>query len=480
MYLQQAQPRALRPLLTVRGHASAIGVGLFFLAHVPLALAMKQYASLATIHAVASVAIGIAVALLDRRSVRVAYAAAYICGAEVLWRMTHAQVYWEYGKYATALILLVSILRSGRFTSPVLPFVYFALLLPSAIVTSASVAPAKAQELLSFNLSGPFALMVGAWFFSRMKISAPQIRQLFLILIGPVLGIAAIAFVGMNTASQIRFSNNSNLAASGGFGPNQVSAALGLAAVLSFFLLLSGRSGIVLRALLVCVMILTSVQCALTFSRGGLYNAGAGILFASFFLMKDARSSIRLLLVAGTLFLAVQFVLLPKLDEMTGGALLNRFKNTEMTGRVEIAERELEIWAENPVLGVGPGMAMFYYSNTAHTEFTRLLAEHGLFGMAALLLMFVMAAKNLRRPTTSKCKAVMALLIGWSFFFILSSAMRIVAPSFLLSLTFASFLPAAVSRYWVGQTRPSVFSNPKLRDMFPPRGSVAPSESGIT
>ena len=447
MYLQQAQVRALRLSLTAERHISTIGVALFFVAHVPLALAMKLYPSLATTHAVASVSIGIAVALLDRRSIRVAYVAAYICGAEVLWRMTHAQVYWEFGKYGTAVILLVSILRSGSFKGAVLPFVYFALLLPSALLTIAAVDPIKAQELLSFNLSGPFALTVGACFFSRLKISAVQITQLFLILIGPVLGIAAIALVSINTASQIQFTNNSNVAASGGFGPNQVSAALGVGAVLSLFLLLLGRSGTVVKALLVCAMILSSVQCVLTFSRGGIYNAGAGILFASFFLMKDARSRMRLLLVAGTLFLAVQFVFLPKLDDMTGGALSNRLKNTETTGRVEIAWSELEIWAANPVLGVGPGMGMFYYNNSAHTEFTRVLAEHGLLGMGALVLMTVMAAKNLRRSKTPNTKAVVALLIGWSFFFLLSAGMRIVAPSFLLSLTFASILPEAGSRY---------------------------------
>ena len=51
---------------------------------------------------------------------------------------------------------------------------------------------------------------------------------------------------------------------------------------------------------------------------------------------------------------------------------------------------DLELWARNPILGVGPGMAAWGREEildariSAHTEFSRLLAEHGLFGAAAL------------------------------------------------------------------------------------------------
>ena len=69
-------------------------------------------------------------------------------------------------------------------------------------------------------------------------------------------------------------------------------------------------------------------------------------------------------------------------------------KVSDTTGREDIARADLEVWFDNPVLGVGPGVAKEYRAATfgraaaAHTEFTRLLAEHGILGLVALIILY--------------------------------------------------------------------------------------------
>jgi hypothetical protein len=104
---------------------------------------------------------------------------------------------------------------------------------------------------------------------------------------------------------------------------------------------------------------------------------------------------------------------------------------------------DLQIWFENPVLGVGPGGAyrvrqsLFGHHTAAHTEFSRLLAEHGILGFLAILLLLVMAKRSIGQGRTNGDKAFAASMIGWSLLYMGINAMRIVAPSFLFGLPFA-------------------------------------------
>src|SRR5689334_822272 len=74
--------------------------------HVPLALLMYSQTILLVPQAGIAMALGIWWAMTNRTD-RVAYAAAYIVGSEVLWRMTTDALWWESGKYGmTALFLM--------------------------------------------------------------------------------------------------------------------------------------------------------------------------------------------------------------------------------------------------------------------------------------------------------------------------------------------------------------------------------------
>ena len=138
---------------------------------------------------------------------------------------------------------------------------------------------------------------------------------------------------------------------------------------------------------------------------------------------------------------AVAFVVLPQLDRLTQGTLLARFESVNTSRRDEIARDDLEAFLAHPVGGLGPGGRFVSEGRweVAHTELTRLLAEHGLLGVAALLVLFVMAFQTLRGARTLQEKALVAALLAWSFITMSHAAMRIVAPS--LAFGLASAIP---------------------------------------
>jgi hypothetical protein len=438
----------------VKSFAWGYGAIAFCLVHVPLALLLYHFNVLSTFHALVVLGVGIWLALsAGQHPVRVAYVGAYIMGAEVLWRMTHAEVNWEFAKYATALVFLIAILRQWRFTGPSTIFGYFALLLPSIVVIVARIGIGEAQEYISFNLSGPLALMVAAWFFSELKLTVTQIQRIFLIATGPIIGIATITVFGIYTAEEISFTGGSNLVSSGGFGPNQVSAALGLGALVALMFVVLGKTNSVLRFLMFGAMIFMAVQSALTFSRGGLYNFAGSIVFSCFYLLRDTQTRRILLISAAIVFLLGSFIILPTLQDFTDGGLGSRFSNTATTNRMEIIWDDLQLWQENPFLGVGPGGSNFAGTSTAHTEFARLFAEHGTFGVAALFLLLLSSVVTIRKTRTLKGKAIAVCMIAWSFLFMLNAAMRLVAPAFVFGLAFATVLPETISSLKAMQVR---------------------------
>lgn len=416
----------------------------FFAAHIPLALVMKQFALLATLHAGVTLGVGLWCAAISRKSELVAYVSAYIAGAEVLWRMTSAQVFGEFGKYATVAVLIIAIVRFHKLAGARLPLVYFILLLPSAILTISALSSAGARDQISFNLSGPFALTICAWYFSRLPLSPAQLHRLMLTLIGPVIAIATIAVYSTLTAdyATIDFTQESNYITSGGFGPNQVSNMLGLGAMLAFIYVFQSRQSAVLRLLMFGGVITFGAVSALTFSRSGLYNAGAAALVIVLFSAREVRTLMRLLVVAGLLYLVASAVIIPGLEQFTQGAISQRFQDVSIGQRVDIAQADLKIWEDNFLFGVGPGLAkeqrhLASGPAAAHTELSRLLAEHGILGLLALALLAAMAFRNIARVETSSDKGLVAGLLVWTLFFFLNSAMRMVAPSFIFGLTFA-------------------------------------------
>jgi O-antigen ligase len=194
----------------------------------------------------------------------------------------------------------------------------------------------------------------------------------------------------------------------------------------------------------------------MTFSRGGLYCAAGGALAIMIVLFKDQRARMQIVPILALGFAVVNFFLLPYLQAVTEGALLTRFQDTDLTGRDELVRADLEIWKDNPVMGVGPGLARssrgtYLYQHAvgpvaqafrqrqvgAHTELSRMLAEHGVFGLASIVCLVLALYHAHKRGGNPRSRAWILGLTVWSFLFLLSNGMRTVAPSFALALGFA-------------------------------------------
>ncbi|MBA2313711.1 MAG: O-antigen ligase family protein [Actinobacteria bacterium] len=412
----------------------------FVAAHVPLALAAQLSAAVATMYVITTIALGLWWALFARRMSLVAAVALYITAAETLWRMNGAQVFWETGKYALVAVLGLSLLRASRRVKSIrLPMLYFLLLVPSVLLTVGSLGFSAAREEISFNLSGPLALAVSLIFFSSLGLSRSDAQMLLWGAIGPTVGVATAALSGILSSGGIEFTQESNFATAGGFGPNQVSDALGLGALLCLFLVLRERR-LHLRLAAFALMIWFTTQSLLTFSRGGIYNLVVAFTLVALHYLAVRRGRWVLLTAVVLLGMISASYLVPKLSAGTQGQLPARYEDFEAANRLAIMREEIDIWFEHPLFGVGPGMSKFERADlsefvvSTHTEFTRMLAEHGVGGLLALILLLVILLATYRRAKTVVDKAWVAGMAAWSLTAMVHSATRIATIPLVLGL----------------------------------------------
>ncbi|MEX0878332.1 MAG: O-antigen ligase family protein [Thermoanaerobaculia bacterium] len=381
-----------------------------------------------------------ALALTSRRWERVACVGAYIAGAEVFWRMKRADISWEFGKYALALIFLIALVRFGRLPKNGFPIAYFLLLLPSAILTFLGVDAAEARGYLSFNLSGPLALTLSTLFFSALRLTRAEMRWVYVCLLAPIVSIAVVAAANLQLYMPDEFEIASSSLASGGYGPNQVSAILGLGILAAVLYMVIGTGNAAATAAFAILALFLFRQCAITFSRGGLYMSVGGIAAAAFYLAGDKRSRLKLFGVLAIVLPLLFFVVWPRLEALTGGAIGSRFKSIDSTGRSLLIQADLKTWSENPVLGSGPGLGAknrlkVFRSPTAHTEYSRLLAEHGILGLAALAMLLFIGVTNVRAAPSRLEKALAAGMIAYSLLSMAVDGMRLASAAFAFGLS---------------------------------------------
>ncbi len=417
------------------------------LVHLPLGLALYNAGSLAILHPLLVFALGLYLALNRRVSlVNVGMLAGYIVGSEVLWRMAHIPIYWESGKYMSAAVLALALMKRHRYRFPPIPFVYFLLLVPGCLLTIASVTISEAYSELSSNMSGPLLLVVACWFFHNCRMNPNQLKRLLTAIMLPLFSVAVSTMFYTITNEEIQFSGNSNFATSGGFGPNQVSSMLGLGFFLSLAGLILYKKPSRFTPYFAFAGLFFAAMAVMTFSRGGIYNALGGILILTVFQFRNFSSGVKrtvpALILGGVFFLAI----FPYLDSLTEGALGSRFEDTGTTHRWEIAKADIEVFLEGPIFGAGVGGSyesrrqILGFGAMSHTEFTRLVSEHGVFGLAALITLMMMVAANLHRTKMLLGKAFIAGAVAWSGFFMMNSGMRLAAPSFMFGISFLTFV----------------------------------------
>lgn len=421
--------------------------------HIPLGLLLYRSSALALFHPLLTFFLGLYFAVRKHeRLERVAYLAAYIVGSEVLWRMAQSPIPWEFGKYSVSIIMIVALIQRGYWNIPTPPLFYLGFLIPACLLTLMINNLADSRSQLSFNMSGPLLLFISCWFFSHLKINIPRLRRLLLMIVIPLVSVAVTALFYTFTIEDIEFGTESNIETSGGFGPNQVSSMLGLGVFVCLVSYLLFKNKFEDKIYLSLLTLLFATQSVLTFSRGGMYNAIGGILFVVFFQMTNPFQNLRRLLAVFGVGIIFVVLIFPSLNDFTDGALQARFEDTESTGRVDIVNADFQIFLENPLLGVGVGEAIPLRRDyvgkkvVSHTEFARVISEHGLFGIIAL---FVLALGSIYAVLHHKLSIGRALAVGaivWSSLFMMNAGMRTAAPSFIWGLSFLTILTPQIRR----------------------------------
>jgi type IV secretory pathway VirB2 component (pilin) len=386
------------------------------------------------------------------RNNEVLMACLYFVCAEVFFKMTKASPLHEIGKYFVLICLILGIFIKGFSLKSSIYIFYILLLIPSIFIASSSIdIDESLRKSIAFNLTGPVALGVAAIYCYNRKIK----KETLLKFLG--LGVAAITMMTVYivfkapSVSDISFSAASNATSSGGYGPNQVSTALGIGMFLSFarFLLIKKFSYNVID---LALFLLFAYRGYLTFSRGGVLTALLMIIIFIGTLVLFNRSSFRrsfvpkFVLIVGGVVLAFFYT-----SVVTDGVINNRYQNKSTlgkdkedltTGRGEISNLEIQAFLDNPIFGLGVGMGKYYRLEEAgieiasHNEVTRLISEHGAVGVFSLLVLLIAPLFNRLGDKTN--------IFFYSFLFfwfatINHSAMRIAAPSLFYGLALLRF-----------------------------------------
>ena len=318
------------------------------------------------------------------------------------------------------------------------------------------------QKKIVFNLLGIINLALLGIFFSRVTITLAEFKNLFKNFIYSNITIIIILTIKTPKFSEIQFELGANLATSGGFGPNQVSTFLGAGLFILIVNQIVFKSKFFSsnRQIDLFFIVALAFRALLTFSRGGLLSSAAAIILPINQLSKVQNiqkiiaNFILLILFSGLAFLLV--------NSITGGILSQRFSGETVqtasdkedkslesfsTGRSSIIVEDINLWMNNIVFGVGPGESPYKRAElgeergaNTHTEFSRLLSEHGLFGLAInILLIFIIPFKIINSHLSPQVKYIKLAFILFALFSMTHSAMRTIIPVIFYAFSAVNF-----------------------------------------
>jgi hypothetical protein len=399
----------------------------------------------------------IAYSILKRATVMTLCVMAYLPSAEIVWRQTKAPVPYQLSPYAiTAAAILLVVTSYTQLTRPGRTAIYyFLLLVPSTVLTVSQAGP-DARELIAFALAGPLALAALIVLFSQVEIEPWLFRRLMWIMIisgiGPLM--AALASIDDYIAAngKLVFDEQSNFVTSGGFGPVQVSSMMGLTVLTCVIAFLAERD-IGAKILATLLGIGATVLCFLTFSRGGMTATAIALAALALSQARDPRQRSRVIIVVIFVFLFGWYVIIPRVNDYTQGAFDKRFSDRK-TGRTELASNDIEVFKEHPVFGVGPGMTKYNRipydvcqlrsdrcskEGSSHTEFTRMLGEHGVAGLIAIGLLITLVVQALKRAGPSLPLTI--TFLTWAIAQMFYANFRVVGIAFAFAFAFVRVLP---------------------------------------
>lgn len=414
-------------------------------AHIPIGLVANSSRTLGIAYLAVVIVTTALLSIRLKERKEILFVCAFIAGSDVLWRLLSLPFFWQGANYLIIGYLAIGISKIPVYQLRVPPTAVLLLgfMLPGVIITPFSLEPALAFRAFSAYFSIYLVLFLLMIYVKNTEINQCDLKSIALLLIAPNVAVATVATYSLLTADSITWSTEGNFTASGGFGPNQVSTTLSLAIVMCVVLAnISTNKAVRLLAILMGFWLL--IQGILTFSRGGVLGALlAGVVFLVFSTWHKKLHFQWLFTVSLLAFVVLQLIL-PSLNDFTDNTFSARYSSFETAGRTSLSGAEIQTFLENP-LGVGVGLGVnarseIIGSRTAsHTEYTRILSEHGIAGLFAMLTMAIAILRNFRQQKDSVALAWVVSLTIWSLFYMTHAATRTVAPMFLLGLSFIPF-----------------------------------------
>jgi hypothetical protein len=375
-------------------------------------------------------------------------AAAYITGSEVLLRMTGGNITYEFSKYGVMIFIFLGMYYRG-FSKGATPYWVFLLLLVPSVVLSTFVInfDTNLRNTIAFNISGPVCLAVASLYTYRRKIALEQVNNILLSMGLPIISCMVYLTLYTPNIQDVITSTQSNFEASGGFGPNQVATFLGLGMFIFFSrIILESRSKFFVILNLIIVFNI-SYRGMVTFSRGGMITGFLMIVLLLVFLYfkSNYRGKVKLNYIIVIIALAMMSIW-GYTSLQTGGLIDKRYQNqdaagrskeSQFTGREDVAINEINLFLENPIFGVGVGKGVEVREAQtgvfilSHDEITRMLAEHGTLGIFGLLILFI---TPLILYLENSFNMFMLCFVAFWFLTINHAAMRTAVPAFVYSL----------------------------------------------
>lgn len=376
-------------------------------------------------------------------------AAAYVVGSEVFLRMTGGNPLYEISKYGVMVFIFMGMYYSGFSKSATPYWIFLLLLVPSVVLTTFVLDfETNLKNAIAFNISGPVCLGVASIYTYRRKIPLNEMNAVILAMGLPIVSCMVYLTFYTPRLQDVVTSTQSNFETSGGFGPNQVATVFGLGMFVFFSRMILESKTKLMLVLNLLLAITMSYRGIVTFSRGGMVTGFLMILLLLLFLYAKSNYTGRVKLNYVMVFITLAMVATWTYTSFQTGGLIDkryanqdargREKESQFTGREDVAMGEIDAFLKNPIFGVGVGKgAEVRFEETgimvlSHDEITRMLAEHGTLGIVGLLILFF---TPLVLYLENKFNMFLLCFLAFWFLTINHAAMRTAAPAFVYSLS---------------------------------------------
>lgn len=374
---------------------------------------------------------------------------AYIVSAEVLLRMRDGMILNEFGKYSVLVFMFLGMYYSSFLIKGFWYWFFIFLLIPGVVLSVFTMDyNTDIRKAIAFNLSGPVCLGVASVYCFQRKITLQKLIDLIRFFSLPLISIAVYLFLYTPSVREVVTGTQSNFETSGGFGPNQVSTILGFGIFVFFAQFLLNSKNTLFKLLNLALTLIFAFRGIVTFSRGGVLTGTVMVvlLLVVVFFQLNSSNKAKVFLIAIVSFLGAVGVW-GYSSIQTNGLINKRYANqdakgrekeSKFTGREVLFESEIDMFLENPFMGVGVGRNKEIRKketgivSASHNELTRMLAEHGTFGILGLLILFltplILYARHPQHLMAFSFYAFWLLTIN-------HAAMRLAAPAFIYSLS---------------------------------------------